>query len=111
MQRESDVCESVCEAGVLVQGCRRCHACYLCVCALCVCVFVSLVEASSATISREQVLGHFEAHCYRVPTHADLQPSTMALTNNGTNFQKYSTFSKDLDILTLDSKYTRALTS
>ena len=33
MQRESDVCESVCEAGVLVHGGRRCRACHLCVCA------------------------------------------------------------------------------
>ena len=32
MQRESDVCESVCEADVLVHGRRRCRACYLCVC-------------------------------------------------------------------------------
>ena len=39
MQRESDVCESVCEAGVLVHGGRRCHACHLRVCAsVCVCV-------------------------------------------------------------------------
>ena len=30
MQRESDVCESVCEADVLVHGCRRCRASYLC---------------------------------------------------------------------------------
>ena len=39
MQRESDVCESVCEAGVLVHGGRRCRACHLCVCAQreCVC--------------------------------------------------------------------------
>ena len=33
MQRESDVCESVCEAGVFVHGGRRCRACHLCVCA------------------------------------------------------------------------------
>ena len=33
MQRESDVCESVCEAGVLVHAGRRCRACHLCVCA------------------------------------------------------------------------------
>jgi hypothetical protein len=33
MQRESDVCESVCEAGVLVHGSRRCRTCYVCVCA------------------------------------------------------------------------------
>ncbi len=38
MQREIDVCESVCEAGVLVHGSRRCRACHLCVCAQCVCV-------------------------------------------------------------------------
>ena len=51
MQRQSDVCESVCEAGFLVHGCRRCRDCHLCVCAQCVCACVSLVEASSATIS------------------------------------------------------------
>ena len=43
MQRESNVCESVCEARVLVVTlvhgcCRSCRACYLCVCAQCVCV-------------------------------------------------------------------------
>ena len=38
MQRESDVCESVCEAGVLVHGGRRCRACHLCMCAQRVCV-------------------------------------------------------------------------
>ena len=36
MQRESDVRESVCEAGVLVHGGRRCRACHLCVSAQCV---------------------------------------------------------------------------
>ena len=40
MQRESDVCESVCEAGVLVHGGCRCRACHLCVCAQSVCVCV-----------------------------------------------------------------------
>jgi hypothetical protein len=68
MQRESDVCESVCEAGVLVHGSRRCHACYLCLCAQCVCLFESLVETSSATISREQgpnKLSHPHPPCAR----------------------------------------------
>ena len=44
MQCESDVCESVCEAGVLVHGGRRCRACHLCVRALRVSVCVSLAE-------------------------------------------------------------------
>jgi hypothetical protein len=48
MQRESDVFESVCEAGVPVHGCRRCRACHLCVCAVCVCARTHI------TISREQ---------------------------------------------------------
>jgi len=38
MQRESDVCKSVCEADALVHGCRRCRACYVCVRAQYVCV-------------------------------------------------------------------------
>ena len=36
IQRENDVCQSVCEAGVLVHGGRRCRACHLCVSAQCV---------------------------------------------------------------------------
>jgi hypothetical protein len=41
-----DVCESVCEACVLVHGGRLCRACHLCVCAQRECV------CSRATISR-----------------------------------------------------------
>jgi hypothetical protein len=32
MLRESDVCESACEAAVLLHGCRRCCACNLSPC-------------------------------------------------------------------------------
>jgi hypothetical protein len=48
MQREGDVCESVCETGVFVHGGCRCRACHLCVYAQCVCA------RARATISREQ---------------------------------------------------------
>jgi len=37
MQRESNVCESVCEAGVLVHDCCLCRTCHLCACAKTVC--------------------------------------------------------------------------
>ena len=57
MQRESDVCESVCEAGVLVHGCRRCRccrACHLCGCALCVCVCVCVFARDHQQRARAQ---------------------------------------------------------
>ena len=60
MQRECDVCESVCEAGVLVHGVMAYATAARVICAsvrsvcVCVCVCVLLAEASRATISREQ---------------------------------------------------------
>ena len=70
MQRESDVCESVWEVGVLAHGCRRCRAWYLCVCAVCVCVTCAGIKRSHQQRAKSPMISLSRSPPLRVDSHS-----------------------------------------